>query len=133
MALEEKHIIFFDGYCNFCNRSVDFFIRHDTTGKFFYSPLQGKTSEHLLPAGLPTNLSSFIYYRAGRIYEKSSAALLACSDLGGGWKLVNVFWIIPRFLRDWVYRLIARNRYRWFGRKETCRIPNASERSKFLD
>jgi len=128
-----RNIVFFDGVCGLCNTSVDLLMRKDRRRFLLFSPLQGTTAAQFLPKGMTTDASSFIYARKGVIYDRSSAALLVFSDLGGLWKALMIFWIVPRFIRDGVYNFIAKNRYRWFGKKESCRIPTAEERSLFLD
>lgn len=130
---ENSNIVFFDGMCNLCNRSVDFFVRHDSKHQMFFSPLQGVTAHRLLPDEKISDMSSFIYYRNGKIYERSTAAIHACADLSGGWICMKILFIIPRFLRDAIYNYIAKNRYKWFGKKSTCRLPTPQEKSRFLD
>jgi len=132
-AGKNSNIVFFDGVCNLCNGTVDFLIRKDKRRLFKYSPLQGKTSEKLLPSEYANDLAGIVYYRNDKIYIKSSAALMVAKDLGGLYKLAMAFWVIPRFIRDGIYNWIARNRYRWYGKKEKCRVPTPEERNLFLD
>ncbi len=127
-----SNIVFFDGVCNLCNRSVDFFIRHDKKNQLLFAPLQGETAHQILPDEKITDMSSFIYYSNGKIYERSTAAIYATAELSGGWICVKILLIVPRFLRDVVYNYIAKNRYKWFGKKSTCRLPTPNEKSKFL-
>jgi predicted DCC family thiol-disulfide oxidoreductase YuxK len=126
-------IVFFDGICGLCNRTVDFLLRKDKQRLFRYAPLQGTIAKNILPAEYITSLSGIAYYRNEKLYFKSDAALMISWDLGGLYRLAIVFWIIPRFIRDGVYNHIARNRYKWFGRNQACRIPSPSERNFFLD
>lgn len=128
-----SRIVFFDGVCNLCNHSVDFLIRKDKRLVFRYAPLQGTTALATLPTKTIENLSGMAYYRKGKTYLKSSAALMIANDLGGIYKLAMVFWIVPKIIRDGIYSWVARNRYKWFGKKESCRLPTAEERELFLD
>lgn len=130
---ENNYIVFFDGVCNLCNNTIDFLVKRDTKRIFRYSPLQGKAAKELLPVNYANDLSGMVYYRMGKIYAKSSAALMIANDLGHIYKLAMVFWIVPRFIRDGVYNWVARNRYKWYGKKETCRLPTSEERLLFLD
>ena len=126
-----SHIVFFDGVCNLCNFSVDFLIRHDKHHKLYFSPLQGTTAAVLMSIG-PTTPDSFIYLRNGKTLMESTAAIRVMADLGVWWKWVLIFLLIPPFLRNPLYRWTAKNRYRWFGQKSSCRIPSEQEREKFL-
>lgn len=132
---EEKKIILFDGVCNLCNHSVQFIIKRDRQKQFHFASLQGKTGQQLLEQfHLPAdNLNSFILIENGTLYRKSSAALRVSRKLGGAWPLLYGFIIVPAFIRDGVYTLIARNRYKWFGKKESCMIPAPGLKERFLD
>jgi predicted DCC family thiol-disulfide oxidoreductase YuxK len=126
-----RRIVFFDGICNLCNFSVDFLMRHDKHHLLFFSPLQGKTAAEMkLP--LTLNVDSFFYLRNNKLYAESTAAIRVLADLGFWWKWVYVFLVIPPFLRNPVYRWIARNRYRWFGKRSSCRFPTEEEKRHFL-
>ena len=124
-------IVFFDGVCGLCNGFVDFLVRHDRSRALRYAPLQGNTAAGF--ARLPRDLDSVVVVHDDRVLVKSDAALTALSRLGGVWRLSAVARVIPRVLRDAVYDLIARNRYRWFGKHETCRRPTTDEAAWFLD
>jgi predicted DCC family thiol-disulfide oxidoreductase YuxK len=129
-----KHpIIFFDGVCAMCNKFVDIIIRVDTKGIFRFAPLQGTTARDMLPAQ-PDNPQewSMIYLDGQRVHDQSDASLRVYQRLGGAWRLLSFALILPRFIRNPVYRFIAKNRYRWFGRKDSCRIPTKEEQSRFL-
>lgn len=130
--MTDRQIIFFDGVCNLCNAFVDFLIRRDKDQIFSFAPLQGETARHKLPDGQPARLSSVVLWNQGQILEKSDAALMILQQLGGPWWFMRVFWILPSFLRDFVYDLIAANRYRLFGKRETCRLPTPEEKARFL-
>jgi predicted DCC family thiol-disulfide oxidoreductase YuxK len=126
-------IVFFDGVCNLCNGFVDFLVRRDRWRTLRFASLQGKTSLELLGPEAGRELASVVLYQDGEVLKESDAALRILELLGGPWRAVALFRIFPRFLRDWLYRLIARNRYRLFGKRETCRLPSPDERALFLD
>jgi predicted DCC family thiol-disulfide oxidoreductase YuxK len=129
----DSPIIFFDGVCNLCNGFVDFLIRRDTQKKLSFASLQGETARENLPSEKIKSLSSVILWDNGVIYEESAAVLRVFFYLGGCWKLFLIFHVVPQALRDFVYRWVAKNRYHWFGQKETCRLPTDQEKSRFLD
>jgi predicted DCC family thiol-disulfide oxidoreductase YuxK len=128
-------LILFDGVCNLCNRTVQFLLKRDAGKKFRFASLQGTTGQQILrERGLSSSdFNSFILIEDGKLYSRSIAVLRMLRLLGGGWKLFYGLIIIPRFIRDPLYNLIARNRYKWFGRKEECWIPNEESRERFLD
>ena len=128
-------LILFDGVCNFCNYWVTFAIKRDRKNKLKFTPLQGETAKQLLPQCHinPTSLSSVIFINNGKVYTQSSAAIQICKELDGGWKLFFGLIIIPKFFRDFLYNIIARNRYKWFGKKESCMIPTPELKERFLD
>lgn len=126
--------ILFDGVCNLCNTLVQFVIRHDPAGRFRFAALQSASGQALLSQhGLRTHdFDTFVYIRNGTAHTQSTAGLLVMRDLGGGWQLLYALIIVPRFIRDAVYAAIARNRYRFFGRKDACMIPTPELKSRFL-
>jgi len=124
-------VIFFDGVCNLCNAFVDFVIHRNSAYRF--SSLQGKTASQILPQKMIQDLPSVVLQQGDQIFTESTAALKVLKSLGGLWSLTSVFLLIPRFLRDPIYRFIARHRYSWFGKRDTCRLPTPEERSRFLD
>ena len=132
----EKHtshpIIFFDGVCGLCNRSVDLLLRWDAKGVLRFAPLQGTTAQTMLPEEQVRDLDSLVLKDAQGIHRRSDAALLALEHLGDGWRGVGLLRALPRGLRDAVYGLVARHRYRWFGKRTSCRLPTAAERERFL-
>ncbi len=130
-----KPIILFDGICNLCNQSVQFIIKRDTKQKFLFASLQGKKGQEILERyQLPaTAFNSFILLENDKLYTRSTAVLRVVKMLGGGWKLLYGFIIIPKFIRDPLYNLIARNRYKWFGKKEECWVPAPQLKERFLD
>ncbi len=131
----EYPVVLFDGVCNLCNRSVQFIIRRDRKKMIRFASLQGKTGQSLLQKfGLPVNdLHSFVLIENGHVYRRSSAALKTARHLDGGWKLLYGFMIIPPFIRDAVYNIIARKRYKWFGKREECMLPAPELKERFLD
>ncbi len=133
-TINPKPVILFDGVCNLCNRSVQYVIRHDPAAIFQFASLQGETGQTLLAAHkLATNdLNSFVLIQNDKAYTKSTAALLVARQLKGPAKLLYACMIIPAFIRDIVYRIIARNRYTWFGKKNSCMIPDPKVTSRFL-
>ena len=129
----EKPIIFFDGVCGMCNTFVNLALRVDTKRKFLYAPLQGETAKALLPP-LPADPKdwSMIYLDEKGCHEQSDASLEVYRRLGGLWWLLSLGRFVPRFIRNPMYRLIAHNRYRIFGKHDVCRIPTPEERARFL-
>jgi predicted DCC family thiol-disulfide oxidoreductase YuxK len=128
-----RPIIFFDGVCVTCNRFVDVVLRADRRSVFHFAPLQGETARALLPSP-PSDPAawSLLYLDERGLHEESDATLEVSRRLGGWWALLGLLRIVPRWLRNPVYRVIARNRYRWFGRRRVCRVPTAAERDRFL-
>lgn len=130
----ERHIILFDGVCNLCNRSVQSVIRKDKKGIFKFASLQSDAGKELLKEiGLPSdNLHSFVYIKNNSFYIRSDAALQVAKTLGGGWKALSYFKVVPRVIRDFFYNTIAKNRYKWFGKKDKCMVPSPELRARFL-
>lgn len=125
--------LFFDGYCTLCNNSVDFLMRVDKHQRLSFGSLQSETAERELPQELRESVDSVILKYNDRVFVKSDAALEVCRILGGGWHLFRIFKILPRSWRDAIYEWVARNRYRWFGKRETCRMPTPEEKARFVD
>lgn len=134
-ALIEDHpVILFDGVCNLCNASVDLVMRNDSDAVFRFASLQSDVAERILePYGRDPNLLGSIILVDDGVYRESDAVLRIARRMDGAWPLIYVFIIVPRFIRDPVYRWIARNRYRWFGKRDTCRLPTPEERDRFLE
>jgi predicted DCC family thiol-disulfide oxidoreductase YuxK len=130
----DRPVILFDGVCNLCNGSVLFIIKRDPRSQFYFAALQSDFgNEQLKNFGLPaTELNSVLLIKGGTLYQKSNAALEIAKHLSGLWPVLYIFKIIPPFLRDGVYTWIARNRYRWFGKKDACMIPTPELKSRFL-
>jgi predicted DCC family thiol-disulfide oxidoreductase YuxK len=133
-AMQEHPVILFDGVCNFCNATINFIIQRDKKRVFRFAALQSEAGQRLLKQyGLSsTGLDSFVLIYKGKAYKKTAAALHLYPQLGLFWELTRVLWIFPAFIRDFGYDIIAKNRYRWFGKKETCMIPSPEIRSLFL-
>ena len=128
-------LVIFDGVCNLCNGAVQFIIAHDVKRSFIFTPLQSATGQKvLLQFGLPTDdFESFIYIREGKLHQRSTAALYVLKDIGGLWALLYAFIIVPRLLRDGVYNMVARYRYRIFGKRDTCMVPTPEIKKRFID
>jgi len=130
-----KKIILFDGVCNLCNSSVQFVIKHDTKDVFRFVALQSDLGQEILKhIGVNAkNIDSIILYDPGvAYYYKSKAALEIAKNLGGFWHFGTIFRIIPTGISNQLYDYIAENRYKWYGKKESCMIPTAELKSKFL-
>ncbi len=129
-----KGLILFDGYCNLCNGAVQFVIKRDPKEHFRFSSLSWPPAQSLLKK-YPEfgEVDSILLFEDGELYQKSTAALKIAGRLSGLWPLMKVFFIVPRFLRDLVYDFIARNRYRWFGKKDTCMMPEKKVDHLFIE
>ncbi len=132
---KDNPIVLFDGVCNLCNRAVQFIIKRDKKKQFRFASLQGKAGNELLKKfDLPANVfNSFILFEEGKVYTRSTAALRIAKKLPGGWKLLYGLMILPRFIRNAVYNVIAKNRYKWFGKRNECMIPTPELKERFLD
>jgi predicted DCC family thiol-disulfide oxidoreductase YuxK len=132
---EGRSIVLFDGVCNLCNGFVQFLIRRDKKRRFLYASLQSEAGRALMEAhGLEAGkMDTVILIEQGKAWTHSDVALRVAGKLGGLWPLFKVFYVFPKPLRDFVYNWIARNRYRWFGKRETCMIPTPELKSLFLD
>lgn len=128
-------IILFDGVCNLCNASIHFVIDRDKQKYFRYASLQSNTGEtYLKKFGMPANVfNSIVLVEGDKFYTRSTAALRIAKKMDGAWPILYAFIIIPPFIRNAVYDYIAKNRYKWFGKEETCRIPTPELKSLFLD
>lgn len=135
MALQNQRIIFYDGYCVLCSRLIRFIIQRDQKEIFWYSSLQSKTADDILKNQLQLkNLpDSIVYLKDGKVYLQSDAAIKIFVDLGGLFKMGSVFYMVPKFLRDIIYKWIAKNRFRVFDKRDRCFIPDEKMRVRFLD
>ena len=135
MSNDTSPVLFFDGECNLCDHLVQFILKRDKKRIFLFSPLQSQAGEKAKDmAGLNKQeaTGSFILYNKGVYYTRSSAALHMFRLLGGLWTLLYVGIIFPRFLRDGVYNFVSRNRYKWFGKRNSCMIPTPDIMARFL-
>ncbi len=132
---ENNSIILFDGVCNLCNNSVHFIIKRDKKKRFLFTSLQSDAARDILLQFQLKNseMDSILFIENGKIYQKSDAILKIVKHLNGMWKISYGFIIIPKFIRDYVYIIIAKNRYRWFGKREVCMIPTKELQMRFLD
>ncbi len=134
-ALSDKPVVLFDGVCNLCNGSVLFIIKHDAKSKLKFSSLQSDYgAEQMRQFNLPSSaLNSVLLIKNGQLFQKSNAALEIARILDGMWPAMYAFKIVPLFIRDFVYNWIAKNRYRWFGKKEECMIPTPEMKARFVN
>ena len=132
--MDNRHIVIFDGVCNFCNGAVNFIIRRDPEGVFAFTPMQSELARELtVRFNVPNvGVDTFLLIKNDRCYVFSDAALEISRNLTGLWFLFNVFKIVPRPFRDAAYKLFARNRYKLFGRTEACMVPSDEVRSRFV-
>ena len=132
--MNEPPVILFDGVCNLCHGLVNFVIRRDPWTKFRFAALQSEPGRQLLTKfNLPTDdFDTFVLIEGDHCYQRSTAALKVLKGLGGLWSFFYVFILIPRSIRDIFYKIIARNRYRWFGKKDKCLIPTPNIQKRFL-
>lgn len=134
---KDKQLILFDGVCNLCNSSVLYVIKRDKKDQFLFAPLQSAIGKEII-AHFNVNtdaVDSILLYnpKKSTLKYKSSAALHVAKHLGFPNNLMTIFFIVPTFIRNWVYDYVARNRYQWFGKKESCMIPTPELKSKFLE
>ena len=140
MTIEElptnKKIVLYDGVCNFCNNSVNYIISKDKKDIFRFVSLQSKLGNDIINyIGLKEkNIDSIVLYQKGNAYYyKSSAAIQILKNFGGIYSIANILNYIPLSIRDYIYDIIAKNRYQWFGKKDSCIIPTQEIKDKFLD
>ena len=130
-----KSIILFDGVCNLCNGFVNFIIQRDKKNSFQFGSLQSAKVQELLKQYnyTSTQMSTVILLENEKIHTQSTAVIKIAKQLGGIWALFNAFIIVPRFIRDFLYNLVARHRYRLFGRRDACMIPGSEWNAKFIE
>ncbi len=136
MTDEGKKIILFDGICNLCNNTINFVIKHDRKDIFRYASLQSDMGKKLVEdRNIDTSKLDSILLIDPKVayYYKSSAALHIAKQLSGLYPILFILIVLPKFFRDWIYDGIARNRYKWFGKKESCMIPTPELKSLFID
>jgi len=126
-------VIYFDGYCGLCNGFVDFVLARDRARRFRFAPLQGTTARARFGDPGDVDPTTILLEEEGTVFERSTAALRIITAIGGIWRFAGLLRLVPRFIRDAVYDWIARNRYGWFGKRDSCRLPSPEERAVFLD
>ena len=128
------NIVFFDGVCNLCNGLVKFIIKRDLKNRILFSPLQSPLGQATLEKMKmdPEEINTVVYFSGDKLYLKSSAILQILKDMGGVWKLLFGLIVVPRFIRDFIYDLVARNRYKVFGKKESCMVPTPEVKERFI-
>lgn len=133
---KDKSLILFDGVCNLCNTSVLYVIKHDANNRFLFAPLQSNIGQQIITKynlDVSKTDSILLYSADIGLKVKSTAALYIAKRLGLPNNLLSVFLIVPAFIRNWVYDFIAKNRYKWYGKKDNCMIPTPELKSKFID
>jgi predicted DCC family thiol-disulfide oxidoreductase YuxK len=130
-----RYLVLYDGECGLCDRSVQWLLRHDRRGVLRYAPLQGETARAFVPAGKP--VETIVFVERGddgqvRLSERSRAAFAILGRIGGPWRVLSWLRVLPAFFTDLFYRFVARNRLRWFGRVDACRLPDPAVRARFL-
>lgn len=130
-----ENVILFDGVCNLCNSAINFVIDRDKNDQYKFAALQSDYGQQYLEGNHQPleNFESIVYIENGEIYEKSTAALRIARNLNGAWPVLYAFIIVPKFIRDAVYNFIANNRYKFFGKRDQCRVPTPELKAKFLD
>lgn len=131
---DDRPLIVFDGVCALCSGFVHFVLRHDNAGRNRFLAAQSDLATSLYRHyGLTTDMwETNLLLANGRLFVRSEAAIEIVSGFGGWWRLVGILRLIPRSIRDWLYDLIARNRYRWFGRHDLCLVPDSAQADRFL-
>ena len=128
-----KTLLLFDGYCHLCNGIVKFIIKFDRKKKFLFSPLGSPTGTHWrLKHAIPDQIDSIIVIDGENYHSKADAALLIAKKLGGTFHVASIFYGLPRKYRDQLYDWLARNRYRWFGRYQSCMVPGPEHLDRFI-
>lgn len=125
-------IVLFDGVCNLCSKSVQFIIKRDPHNQFLFASLQSEMGKSLLEKHHLSEVDSVVLIKDDMYYIESDAALEICRHLSSGWKLLAILKGIPSFIRDPLYRFVARNRYRWFGKQDSCMLPTEEMKKRFL-
>ena len=133
--MHQHSLILYDGVCNLCNRWVQFVLKHDRKVQFTFAPLQGETAKKFLPEKNQLNQipDTVKLVDNNKVYTGSGAVLQIFNKLGGGWKLLYALIIVPPFIRNGVYKFVARSRYRWFGKSESCILPPPEWKDRFLE
>jgi predicted DCC family thiol-disulfide oxidoreductase YuxK len=131
--MNDNQIVIFDGICNFCNGAVNFIIKRDSKAAFKFAPTQSKEAQELLlKYQIPeAGYDSFVLIKNGQLFLRTNAALEITKDLDGFW-FIGAFKIVPAVVRDYFYRILARNRYTLFGKRAACTVPKKEVRDRFL-
>ena len=132
--MDNRHIVIFDGVCNFCNGAVNFIIQRDPEGVFAFTPMQSELAQELTERFNVPNVGTdtLVLIKQGECFVLSDAALEIARDLKGPWRFCYVFKVVPKPIRDAAYKLFARHRYRLFGKKDACMVPSAEVKSRFV-
>ncbi|MFK5878541.1 MAG: DCC1-like thiol-disulfide oxidoreductase family protein [Flavobacteriaceae bacterium] len=127
-------LLFFDGVCNLCNSSVKTIVKKDHHQKFKYASIQSDAAKEILLQfdDYNSEIDSIILLNQNQLFYKSSAILRVCKILGSWYNFLLIFWIIPKPIRNWMYDFVAKNRYRWFGKRESCMLPSEELKERFL-
>jgi len=131
----DSKIVLFDGVCNLCSKSVQFILKRDKKNQFLFGSLQGAYGQEMLKKyQLPeSEFNSFMLIEGDKLYTKSSGALRMLKHLGGWWRLLYVFIIVPKFIRDGIYNWVSKNRYKWYGKMNECWLPRPEWKARFLE
>lgn len=130
--INNKSILLFDGECNFCNSSINFVLKHEKKPELFFSSLQSETGKKILNHFGIKNVESVVLIEENKIYLQSTAALKIAKYLKGAYPLLYGFMIVPPFIRNSIYNYVAKNRYKWFGKRDTCMIPDENLKQRFI-
>ncbi|MEM6520294.1 MAG: thiol-disulfide oxidoreductase DCC family protein [Cyanobacteria bacterium P01_D01_bin.71] len=133
-GFNSEPVILFDGVCNLCDGFVNFVLDRDRKQHLYFASQQSAAGQEILRGlGISSQPETIIFVSRGRYYAHSTAVLMIFRHLNGLWSLLYYFKFIPPFIRDYIYRWVARNRYRWFGQRTTCRMPSPELKKRFLD
>jgi len=134
VELNGRHVVIFDGVCNFCNSTVNFIIQHDMDGVFCFTPMQSVFAKELAGQYYINNvgIDTLLLIKNNTVYTRSDAAIEIANNLSGYWYLLNVFKVVPRPVRDFLYKLLAKNRYALFGKSDNCIVPTPAVASRFV-
>ena len=135
MGMNYENVIVFDGLCNFCSWAVNFIIKRDCKRVFMFAAMQSSAGAKILSEHRMSfeGVETLVLIRDGKCYTKSDAALRIVAGFGWRWRLLLVFWAVPGLVRNYAYVVIARNRYKWFGRRDQCMVPTEDVRARFID
>ena len=134
LKAKPKHtgVVYFDGVCGMCNTFINFLMSEDDNATLRFAPLQGDTAKKNVESNYLNDLNTVVYQEDGKTYSELDAILKSLASIGGIWKVALVFRLIPNFIGNRIYRFVSRNRYRWFGKKDACRMPTTEERERIL-